>query len=661
MHNMDQSAVNTLRVLSAEMVQRANSGHPGLPLGAAPIAYAVWGNQMKHSPKALDWADRDRFILSAGHGSALIYSLFHLFGYGLDIEDLKNFRQLDSRTPGHPEYGHTRGVEITTGPLGQGIANGVGFAMAEAHLAAKFNREDHKIVDHHTYVLCGDGCLMEGVSAEAASLAGTLGLGKLIVLYDSNSITIEGNTDIAFTEDVTARFAAYGWQTLEVADGNDLDAINAAIDAAKAETARPTLIKITTVIGFGCPAKAGKASAHGEPLGAENIVALKKTLGMPEEEFHVSREVADFMAKKIDALNANVDAWERDFAAYAKEYPELAAEWKRWMSGEVDMAKLDDEAFWHFEDKPMATRATSGEVLNRLAKFVPNLFGGSADLAPSNKSYMKDGGDFSKENYAGNNLHFGVREHAMGAISNAISVHGGLFAYNATFFVFSDYEKPAMRLSALMNQPVTYILTHDSIGVGEDGPTHQPIEQLAAMRSIPGFIDFRPADGTETAAGWYYAVTNGKHPVGLALTRQNLPQYAESSREALKGAYVLLDSKKETPDVILIASGSEVALAYQAHALLAKDGVDARVVSMPSMSLFEMQSAEYRESVLPKNVRARLAIEAASPFGWDKYVGLDGDIIAINTFGASAPAGQLFPKFGFTVEHVVEKAKALVK
>ena len=661
MHNMDQSAVNTLRVLSAEMVQRANSGHPGLPLGAAPIAYAVWGNQMKHSPKALDWADRDRFILSAGHGSALIYSLFHLFGYGLNIEDLKNFRQLDSRTPGHPEYGHTRGVEITTGPLGQGIANGVGFAMAEAHLAAKFNREDHKIVDHHTYVLCGDGCLMEGVSAEAASLAGTLGLGKLIVLYDSNSITIEGNTDIALTEDVTARFAAYGWQTLEVADGNDLDAINAAIDAAKAETARPTLIKITTVIGFGCPAKAGKASAHGEPLGAENIVALKKTLGMPEEEFHVSREVADFMAKKIDALNANVDAWERDFAAYAKEYPELAAEWKRWMSGEVDMAKLDDEAFWHFEDKPMATRATSGEVLNRLAKFVPNLFGGSADLAPSNKSYMKDGGDFSKENYAGNNLHFGVREHAMGAISNAISVHGGLFAYNATFFVFSDYEKPAMRLSALMNQPVTYILTHDSIGVGEDGPTHQPIEQLAAMRSIPGFIDFRPADGTETAAGWYYAITNGKHPVGLALTRQNLPQYAESSREALRGAYVLLDSKKETPDVILIASGSEVALAYQAHALLAKDGVDARVVSMPSMSLFEMQSAEYRESVLPKNVRARLAIEAASPFGWDKYVGLDGDIIAINTFGASAPAGQLFPKFGFTVEHVVEKAKALVK
>lgn len=660
MNKMDNNVVNTIRVLSAEMVQKANSGHPGLPLGAAPIAYAVWGNQMKHSPKNLDWADRDRFILSAGHGSALIYSLIHLFGYGLDIEDLKNFRQFDSLTPGHPEFGHTKGVEITTGPLGQGIANGVGFAMAEAHLAAKFNQKDHKIVDHYTYVLCGDGCLMEGVSSEAASLAGTLGLGKLIVLYDSNSITIEGNTDIAFTEDVTARFAAYGWQTLEVADGNDLDAINAAIDAAKADSERPTLIKITTVIGFGS-AKAGKASAHGEPLGADNIVELKKTLGMPAEEFHISKEVADFMQEKIDALNKNVDAWQNEFDAYAKAYPELAKQWELWMSGKVDMTQLDQDAFWNFEDKPMATRATSGEVLNRLAKFVPNLFGGSADLAPSNKSYMKDGGDFSKDNYAGNNLHFGVREHAMGAICNAISVHGGLFAYNATFFVFSDYEKPAMRLSALMNQPVTYILTHDSIGVGEDGPTHQPIEHLAAMRSIPGFIDFRPADGTETAAGWYYAVTNSKHPVGLALTRQNLPQYQESSREALKGAYVLLDSKKETPDMILIASGSEVELAYKAHAELANDGIDARVVSMPSMSLFEMQSDAYKESILPKTVRARLAIEAASPFGWDKYVGLDGDIIAINSFGASAPAGQLFKKFGFTVENVVAKAKALVK
>lgn len=660
MNKIETNVVNTIRVLSAETVQKANSGHPGLPLGAAPIAYAIWANQMKHSPKNLNWANRDRFILSAGHGSALIYSLFHLFGYGVSMDDLKNFRQLDSLTPGHPEFGHTKGVEITTGPLGQGIANGVGFAMAEAHLAAKFNREGHNVVDHFTYVLCGDGCLMEGVSAEAASLAGTLGLGKLIVLYDSNSITIEGNTDIAFTEDVNARFAAYGWQTLEVADGNDLDAINAAIDAAKADTTRPSIIKITTVIGYGS-AKAGKASSHGEPLGADNIVDLKKNLGLPADEFFVSAEVSDFMSAKIAELNANVDAWDKAFAEYAKAYPDLAKEWDLWFSGKVDMDALDSDEFWAFEDKPMATRATSGEVLNRLAKFVPNLFGGSADLAPSNKSYMNGMGDFSKDNYAGNNLHFGVREHAMGAISNAISVHGGLFAYNATFFVFSDYEKPAMRLSALMNQPVTYILTHDSIGVGEDGPTHQPIEQLAAMRSIPGFVDFRPADGTETAAAWYYAVTNGSHPVGLALTRQNLPQYKESGKDALKGAYVLLDSKKETPDVIIIASGSEVELAYNAHAELAKDGIDARVVSMPSMSLFEMQSAEYKESVLPKSVRARLAVEAGSSFGWDKYVGLDGDVISIDHFGASAPAGLLFKKFGFTVENVVAKAKALVK
>lgn len=660
MNKMDQKAINTIRVLSAEMVQKANSGHPGLPLGAAPIAYAIWANQMKHSPCNLKWADRDRFILSAGHGSALIYSLFHLFGYGLSINDLKNFRQFESATPGHPEFGHTAGVEITTGPLGQGIANGVGFAMAEAHLAAKFNQNDQRIVDHFTYVLCGDGCLMEGISSEAASLAGTLGLGKLIVLYDSNSITIEGNTDIAFTEDVCARFNSYGWQTLCVEDGNDVDAINAAIDAAKADTTRPTLIKVTTVIGYGSP-KAGSASAHGEPLGADNIVELKKALEMPEGEFIVSEDVAEHMKGIITKLNENEANWNNAFKAYSAAYPELAAEWELWMSGKVDMAKLDADEFWSFADKPMATRACSGEVLNRLAKFVPNLFGGSADLAPSNKSYMNGGGDFSKDHYAGNNLHFGVREHAMGAIANAIAVHGGMFPYTATFFVFSDYEKPAMRLSALMNLPVTYILTHDSIGVGEDGPTHQPIEHLAAMRSIPGFVDFRPADGAETAAGWYYAVTNGRHPVGLALTRQNLPQYKESGKNALKGAYVLLDSKKDTPDMILIASGSEVELAYKAHAELAKDGIDARVVSMPSMSLFEKQSAEYKESVLPKSVRARLAIEAACPFGWDKYVGLDGDILAIDSFGASAPAGQLFEKFGFSVENVVAKAKALVK
>ncbi|MEG2571181.1 MAG: transketolase, partial [Clostridia bacterium] len=544
--------------------------------------------------------------------------------------------------------------------LGQGIANGVGMAMAETHLAAKFNVSGHKVVDHYTYVLCGDGCLMEGVSAEAASLAGTLGLGKLIVLYDSNSITIEGSTDIAFTENVSERFDAYGWQTISVEDGNDVDAINAAIAQAKADDNRPTLIKVTTVIGFGS-AKAGLAAAHGEPLGDDNIKELKKTLGMPANDFCVASEVENHMSEIVARLNENEVKWDAQFAAYEAENPALAAEWRAWMSGDMDMAKLDSDEFWHFDDKPAATRATSGDVLNRLAAFTPNLFGGSADLAPSNKSAMKGAGDFTKADRSGSNLHFGVREHAMGAIANGIAVHGGLKPYTATFFVFSDYEKPAMRLSALMNLPVTYILTHDSIGVGEDGPTHQPIEQLAAMRSIPNFIDFRPADGAETSAAWYYAMTNGKHPVGLALTRQNLPQYKESGRGALNGAYILLDSVKNVPDVILIASGSEVELAYNAHAKLKADGIDARVVSMPSMSLFDLQCDEYKESVLPREVRARLAIEAASPFGWDRYVGLDGDIIAIDHFGASAPAKELFAKFGFTVENVVAKAKALLK
>ena len=659
MNQLDQKAINTLRVLSAETVQKAKSGHPGLPLGAAPIAYTIWAKAMKHSPKNPNFVDRDRFILSAGHGSAMLYTMFHLFGYGLTMDDLKSFRQAGSLTPGHPEYGHTTGVEITTGPLGQGIANGVGMAMAEAHLAAKFNRPGHEIVDHYTYVLCGDGCLMEGVAAEAASLAGTLGLGKLILLYDSNSITIEGNTDIAFTEDVVARFDSYGWHTQSIEDGNDIDAIENAINAAKAVSDKPSLIKITTVIGYGSP-KAGSASSHDEPLGDENIKILKENLGMPEDAFFVADDVKAYMDDLIANLNKNADNWDAAFAAYQSAYPELAAEWTEWMKGSADASKIDTPDFWQFEDKPAATRATSGTVLNRLAEIVPNLFGGSADLAPSNKSDMKGKGDFSKDDRAGQNLHFGVREHAMGAIMNAVAAHGGLIPYGATFFVFSDYVKPSMRLAALMGLPTTYIFTHDSIGVGEDGPTHQPIEQLSAMRAIPGFVDFRPADGKETAAGWLYAVTNGSHPVGLALTRQNLPQYAETGREALRGAYVLLDSKKETPDVILIASGSEVELVYKAHAELAAQGVDARVVSMPSMTLFEMQDAAYKESVLPCAVRARVAVEAGSSFGWDKYVGLDGKTLTIDSFGASAPAGSLFEKFGFTVQNVVDLAKSVL-
>ncbi len=658
MNHIEQKTVNTLRALSAEAVQKASSGHPGLPLGAAPMAFSVWGRHLKHSPANPKWHDRDRFILSAGHGSALLYSLLYMFDYGITLDELKHFRQADSLTPGHPEYGHTIGVEVTTGPLGQGIANGVGFAMAEAHLAAKFNKNGHDIVDHYTYVICGDGCLMEGVSAEAASLAGMLGLGKLIVLYDSNSITIEGSTELAFTEDVCARFDAYGWHTLSVDDGNDMSAIDKAIEEAKAVTDKPTIIKVTTVIGYGSP-NAGSHKTHGEPLGAENITAMKKTLGLSEDEFFVPADVKSYMSELISKLNENESEWEAKFSEYEKANPELAAEYKNWMSGDVDISKINAEEFWSFEDKPNATRNLSGEVLKRLADFVPNLFGGSADLAPSNKSYMNGAGDFTPENRAGSNIHFGVREHAMAAIANGISVHGGLFPYVATFFVFSDYLKPAMRLAALMELPVTYIFTHDSIGVGEDGPTHQPIEHLAAMRSIPGFVDFRPADGKETAAGWYYAVTNKKHPVGLVLTRQNLPQYKETGKAALKGAYILKDSEKELPDVILIASGSEVELAYKAHSKLKEEGIDARVVSMPSTALFEMQSDGYRESVLPKAVRARVAIEAASTFGWERYVGLDGVVIGMKGFGASAPAGELFKKFGFTAEAVVNAAKSV--
>lgn len=659
MNSIEQKAVNTLRVLSAEAVQKANSGHPGLPLGAAPMAFVLWSRHLKHSPSNPKWHNRDRFILSAGHGSPLLYSLLYMFDYGLTLDDLKNFRQTESLTPGHPEYGHTAGVEVTTGPLGQGIANGVGFAMAEAHLASKFNKDGIPVVDHYTYVLCGDGCLMEGVSAEAASLAGTLGLGKLIVLYDSNSITIEGRTELAFTEDVCARFNAYGWHTLCVDDGNDMDAIDKAITRAKSVTDKPTLIKVTTVIGYGSP-NAGSHKVHGEPLGAENIAALKKTLGHDDAEFFVPDDVKAYMSELVSELNKNELEWNARFAEFEKKNPALAAEYRLWMSGDADTTKLEAEEFWSFADKPAATRNLSGEVLNRLAAFVPNLFGGSADLAPSNKSYINGSGDFSAGDRSGMNIRFGVREHAMAAAANAICAHGGLKPYVATFFVFSDYLKPAMRLASIMKLPVTYIFTHDSIGVGEDGPTHQPVEQLAALRAIPGFIDFRPADAKETAAGWYYAVTNKSNPVALILTRQNLPQYSETGRDALKGAYILKDSEKKTPDLILIASGSEVEVAYKAYDRLREEGIDVRVVSMPSMALFEMQSPEYRESVLPKSARARVAIEAASTYGWDKYVGIDGAVIGMSGFGESGPAGELFKKFGFTVDNVVNTAKSIL-
>jgi transketolase len=655
MSNIHELTINTMRILSAEAIQKANSGHPGLPLGAAPMAYTLWARQMKHNPVNPHWVDRDRFILSAGHGSMLLYSLLHLFGYGLTVEDLMNFRQLGSKTPGHPEYGHTAGVEVTTGPLGQGIANGVGMAMAEAHLAAKFNRPGYEVVDHYTYSLCGDGCMMEGVASEAASLAGTLGLNKLVVLYDSNNISIEGDTDIAFREDVGKRFEAYGWQVITVNDGTNVEAINEAIEAAKADKQRPSLIVIKTKIGYGSP-KVGTAGVHGEPLGAENILKTKEFLKWSYgEEFHVPQEVREHMSSLQEEGKKAEEAWKDMFEKYSAEYPELAKEWAVWHSEELPIDLLNSEDFWKFEGKT-ATRASSGEVINRLAKVIPNLFGGSADLAPSTKTYMKGKGDFSAEDRTGANLHFGVREHAMAAIGNGIAVHGGLRPYVSTFFVFSDYMKGAMRLSSLMKLPVTYVLTHDSIGVGEDGPTHEPIEQLAMLRSVPNMIVFRPADSKETAAGWYLAMTKKDAPISLVLTRQNLPLYAESSKEALKGAYILKDSKKETPDIILMASGSEVELIYEAQKVLQEKGVDARVVSMPSWELFEAQGDEYKNSIFPKNVRARVAVEAGSSFGWHRYVGLDGAVISIDTFGASGPGELLFKEFGFTVENVVEAA-----
>ncbi len=652
----EQLVVNAIRILSAEAVQKANSGHPGMPMGAAPAAYALWGKQMKHNPADPKWINRDRFVLSSGHGSMLMYSLLHLFGYGLTIEDLKQFRQFGSKTPGHPEYDHTVGVETTTGPLGQGIANAVGMAMAEKHLAAKFNRDGYPVVDHYTYCILGDGCMMEGISHEACSLAGTLGLNKLIALYDDNEISIEGDTNIAFREDVPARFRAYGWNVIDVKEGNCWRQIDAALTVAK-KSDKPTLIVCHTAIGFGSP-KQGMAASHGEPLGVENLAETKKNLEWPcTEDFAVPQEVYDCTAETLKAGKAAEAKWDELMAEFAKAYPELKAEFDKWFSGEiVDLTKCED--LFAFE-KGSATRASSGEVLNRLTKYVPNLFGGSADLAPSNKSYMKGKGDFSKETPDGDNLHFGVREHAMAAICNGIYLHGGLRPYCATFFVFSDYMKNAMRMSSIMNLGVPYVLTHDSIGVGEDGPTHQPIEHLAGLRAIPGLIVFRPADSKETAAGWIAALTE-KHPVALVLTRQNLPLYDKSGLDALKGGYIISDSEKATPDVLLMASGSEVEQCVGAQKLLKEEGIDARVISMPSFELFDAQPEAYRESVMPKAVRARVAVEAAASFGWHKYVGLDGATVTLDRFGASAPAGLLFKEFGFTAENVAANAKKVL-
>lgn len=663
MSQLDTLSVNGIRILSADAIEKAHSGHPGLPLGCAPMAYELWVNHLNHNPADPNWANRDRFVLSGGHGSMLLYSLLHLFGYdGLSKEDLMEFRQLGSKTPGHPEYGHTAGVEATTGPLGAGMGMAVGMAIAETHLASVFNRDNYPVVDHYTYALGGDGCMMEGISSEAFSLAGTLGLGKLIILYDSNRISIEGDTDITFSEDVAKRMEAFGFQTLYVEDGNDLEAIGRAIEEAKADLSRPSFITIRTEIGYGCPAKQGKASAHGEPLGAENVAALREKLGWEySEAFYVPEEVYEHFHKISLEKAESEAAWKVMFAAYCEEYPELEKLWNLYYeegNHEAAKALLQDEELWEEMKKPDATRNASGKILNRLQKLLPNLMGGSADLGPSNKTIMNQAGDYTLGTPGGRNIHFGVREMAMTAIGNGLMLHGGMRGYVATFFVFSDYTKPMARLSALMKVPLTFVFTHDSIGVGEDGPTHEPVEQMAMFRSIPNFHVFRPCDGVETVAAWYSAVASDHTPTALVLSRQNLPSVTGTSREALKGAYVLQDCEG-LPELILIASGSEVALAAEAKAILDKEGKKVRLVSMPSMGIFEEQTEEYKEFVLPKAVRKRLAVEALSGFGWHRYVGLDGALITMDGFGSSAPAAKLFEHFGFTVDHILEVARSL--
>lgn len=657
--NTDQLGVNTVRTLSIEAVQKANSGHPGLPMGAAPMAYALWTKHLKVNPKtSRNWVDRDRFILSAGHGSAMLYSLLHLAGYDVTIDDLKNFRQWDSKTPGHPEVHHTDGVEATTGPLGQGIAMAVGMAMAEAHTAATYNRDSFPVIDHYTYALCGDGDLMEGVSQEASSMAGHMKLGKLIVLYDSNDISLDGPTSKAFTENVGARYEAYGWQHILVKDGNDLEAISKAIEAAKTELDKPTLIEVKTVIGYGAP-KEGTSSVHGAPIGAEGITAAKAVYGWEYPDFTVPDEVAArFKETMIEEGAKAEDKWNNMFANYTKEHPELARQFKQAFADELP-ENWDSELPTYDVGSSAASRVTSKETIQAISKSVPGFWGGSADLSASNNTMVASEKDFEPGQYEGRNIWFGVREFAMAAAMNGIQLHGGSRIYGGTFFVFTDYLRPAVRLAAIQNTPVTYVLTHDSVAVGEDGPTHEPVEQLASIRCMPGVQVIRPADGNETVAAWKIAMTTKDAPTILVLSRQNLPVIEGTKENAgelvQKGAYVISKQKGEKPEGILIATGSEVNLAIEAQKALAEQGKDVSVVSMPSFDLFEKQTAEYKESVLPKDVTKRIAIEAASPFGWERYVGTAGTTVTINHFGASAPGDLVLKEFGFTVENVVSK------
>ena len=662
----DQLAITAIRTLSIDAIEKANSGHPGMPMGAAPMAYALWTRFMNHNPSNPEWFNRDRFVLSAGHGSMLLYSLLHLSGYGLDMEEIKNFRQWDSKTPGHPEYGHTRGVEATTGPLGQGIAMAVGMAMAERHLAATYNKENYEVVNHFTYSICGDGDLMEGVSAEAASLAAHLKLGRLVVLYDSNDISLDGELNMSFSESVAERFKAYGWQYIRVEDGNDLSEIAKALEEAKTDLDRPTMIEVKTVIGYGAPNKSGKAAVHGAPLGEDEMKLTKEYYKWTfEEDFYVPEEVyAQFKETVIDAGAKKEEEWNQLFGQYKEEYPELAAQLETAIKGELPEG-WDKEIPVYEAGKAVATRNSGGEVLNAIAKNVPSLFGGSADLAGSNKTMLKGEKDFLPGSYDGRNIWFGVREFGMGAALNGMALHGGLHVYGGTFFVFSDYLRPAIRLAALMNLPVTYVFTHDSIAVGEDGPTHEPIEHLAALRAMPNVSLIRPADSNEVAAAWKAALTSKSKPTALVLSRQNLmtlPLSAKLADEGVqKGAYVVSPAKKDQADAILLASGSEVGLAVQAQGVLAGEGIDVSVVSVPSFDRFEEQSADYKESVLPKSVKKRLAIELGTSFGWERYTGDEGRVLAMDRFGASAPGELLMEKFGFTPSNVVSIVKDMLK
>jgi len=662
--SLDELCINTIRFLSVDAVQQANSGHPGMPMGAAPMAYVLWMKFLRHSPRNPGWPDRDRFVLSAGHGSMLLYSLLHLSGYDLSLDELKNFRQWGSKTPGHPEYGDTPGVETTTGPLGQGFATGVGMAIAERHLAARFNRPGYEVINHYTYGIVSDGDLMEGISHEAASLAGHLKLGKLIYLYDDNHISIEGKTNLAFSENRLQRFEAYGWHVQQVENGNDLAAIENALAAAHDTTDRPSLVAVKTLIGYGSPNRQDTAKAHGEPLGDEERELTKQNLGWPQEPlFHIPAEAFHNFSKCVDRGLELEQRWTTTFRNYLKEYPAEGVALEKQLKGELPPGWDKDIPVFPTDPKGKATRVISGLVLNAIARNVPGLMGGSADLAPSNKTMIDNEKSFQAGSYDQRNIHFGVREFGMTGILNGMALHGGFIPYGGTFLIFSDYMRPAIRLACLMKQHVIYVLTHDSIGLGEDGPTHQPIEHLASLRAIPNLTVLRPADANETAEAWKFAVKN-KGPTMLALTRQSVPTLDRTvlgpAASLHRGAYILKDTP-ETPDALILASGSEVKLALEASEILAQDAIAARVVSMPSWELFEAQALDYKNSILPDNVKTRVAIEAGSPQGWHKYVGINGTVVGLDHFGASAPMKDLYSHFGITADSVVQAVKRQLK